>query len=92
MLRVHVTPRSGRDAVVGWRGDALAVCVRAVPEDGRANEAVRRVVSGALGVPKSRVRVARGTSSREKLLEIDAAEARIEEVFGTPPGESGPGR
>lgn len=92
MLRVHVTPRSGRDAVTGWRGDALAVSVRAAPDGGRANESVCKVVSSALGIPKGAVRVARGTTSREKLLEVDADAAMLSEAFGDPAGGLGPAR
>lgn len=87
-LRVRVTPRSARDAVTGWRGDALAVSVRAVPEDGRANEAVGRLIAAALSLPKGSVRVARGATAREKLLEIDAEPQRVRAVFGDPPGSS----
>ncbi len=36
-LAVHVTPKSGRDEVVGWRGSELAVRVTAPPEGGKAN-------------------------------------------------------
>ena len=91
MLRVHVTPKSGRDEVVGWRGDALALRVRATPEDGRANAAVCKIVSEALGVPKSRVRVVRGPTARSKLLEIDAEAALVLATFGVPPGTSDAG-
>lgn len=86
LLSVHVTPKAGRDEVCGWRGDALAVRVRAAPESGRANEAVCKVISAALGVPKSSVRVVRGTSGRQKILEIDEDEAAVARAFGWPPG------
>ena len=85
LLKVHVTPKSGADEVSGWRGDALVVRVRAAPEGGKANEAVCRVVSAALGVPKSSVRVVRGTTGRQKVLEIDADEAAAARAFGSPP-------
>ncbi len=84
-LAVHVTPKSGRDEVVGWRGSELSVRVTAAPESGRANSAVCIVVAKRLGVPKTSVRVIRGDISRHKILEIlSADDVRIAEEFGTP--------
>jgi hypothetical protein len=84
-LAVHVTPRAGRDEVVGWRGDELQVRVRVPAEGGKANAAVCELIATALGVPKRSVRVARGTISRHKALEIDLEDdALIVEVFGAP--------
>ena len=85
-LRIHVTPRSGRDEIVGWRKTELAVRVTVPPEGGKANAVVCRVVAKALGVPKSAVTVKRGDTSRHKTLSIDGVSARdIENAFGTPP-------
>jgi len=84
-LAVHVTPKSGRDEVVGWRGSELSVRVTAAPESGKANSAVCVVVAKRLGVPKTSVRVIRGDISRHKILEISSVdEARIAEEFGAP--------
>jgi len=49
----------------------LKVRVRAVPEDGKANAAVEKLVAGWLGVPKSAVRVVTGGKTRLKGLEIE---------------------
>ncbi len=77
LIAVHVTPRSGRDVVSGVRVDATGaaeVCVRvtAPPDGGKANEAVCKLVAGALGVPKTRVQVASGYTARRKRLSVDA--------------------
>jgi uncharacterized protein len=70
VLRVRVTPKSSRDDVAGLTdtadGPALAVRVRAVPEDGAANQAVALAVAAWLGLPKSTVAVTAGTKSRVK--------------------------
>ena len=84
-LAVHVSPRSGHDEVVGWRGSELAVKVTAAPEGGKATAAACKVVASALGVPRSSVKVVRGTVARHKLLDIPmASDADIEEAFGKP--------
>ena len=68
-LAVRVTP--------GARGEALEIAdgrlharVRAMPEGGKANEAVLALVAAALDHAPSRVRLLRGATSREKLLGI----------------------
>jgi uncharacterized protein (TIGR00251 family) len=84
-LAVHVTPKSGRDEVVGWRGSELAVRVTVPPEGGKANSAVCKVIADALRLPKSSVRVTRGETARHKVLEIDNADADdLRAAFGGP--------
>jgi len=84
-LAVHVTPRSGRDEVVGWKGSELAVRVTSAPEGGKANAAVCKVIASALGVPKTSVRVVRGTTSRHKVLDVaDVADEAVTVAFGCP--------
>jgi len=47
------------------------VGVSAPPADGRANEAVVRLVSALLGVRRRQVRLARGGASRGKWVEVE---------------------
>lgn len=75
-LRVRVQPRAARDAIAGERGGALLVRLQAPPVDGAANEALRRLLARALGVPASSVRLLRGERAREKLLEIGGVRAQ----------------
>jgi uncharacterized protein len=70
-IAVRVQPRAGRDEIVGERAGALLVRVKAPPVEGRANEAVRKLVAKRLGVAPRRVSVVRGASSRDKLVEVD---------------------
>lgn len=84
-LTVHVTPRSARDAVDGWRGEALCVRVTAPPEDGKANAAVEKAIASGLRVPKSSVRVVRGHTARTKQVEVDGVdEEDVRAAFGSP--------
>ena len=70
-LLVHVQPRATRTEIVGWHGDAIKIRVAAPPVDGAANEELVRFVAGALGLPRSAVRLASGSAGRHKRLEID---------------------
>ena len=78
-LSVRVTPAAGRDAVLGWQDDALRLSVAAPAQRGKANEAVIRLLAGALGLPRQRLSIVRGQTSRRKVIAIeglDEAEAR----------------
>ncbi len=75
-LKLRVTPKSRADEILGLReGGVLHVRITAPPEDGKANEAVLRLLSRTLGVPKSAVRLKGGASSREKWIELDGIDA-----------------
>ena len=70
-ISVRLTPRGGRDGIDGWDGDILRVRVAAPPVDGRANEAMLRLLAKALGVPASNVMIASGAQSRIKLVDVE---------------------
>jgi len=75
-LKLRVTPKSGADEILGLREDgALHVRVSAAPADGKANEAVLRLLSRALRLPKGAVRLKSGASSRDKWIELDGIDA-----------------
>lgn len=69
-IAVRVTPKAARNAV-GVADDGLRVSVTTVPEGGKANAAVVKLLANALGVPKSRLTLVRGTTSRDKLFRLD---------------------
>ena len=82
LLAVRVTPKGGRDALDGPAvladGTAvLKVRVRSAPEDGAANEAVRRLIAETLGTAPSAVTRASGATSRIKTLAIAGDPAEI---------------
>jgi uncharacterized protein (TIGR00251 family) len=82
-IDVRLTPRGGRDRVDGWEGDILRVRVAAPPAEGRANDAMIRLLAKALGLPPSRLTLVAGGQSRTKVVEIaglalDEVRARID--------------
>ncbi len=68
---MHVRPRSARAGVGGEHGGALVVRVREPAAEGRANEATVAALAGALGIPRHAVRIASGTRSRSKLVDLE---------------------
>jgi uncharacterized protein (TIGR00251 family) len=83
---VRLTPKGGRDSVEGWAAGAdgkpyLKARVSAPPEDGKANEALVRLLAKALDVGKTKVRIVSGMSSRVKMIEVKGDPSRLA-VFG----------
>ena len=68
-IAVRVTPKASRDRIL-VEDDAIRVYVTTVPEDGKANKAVVKLLSKALGVPKVRIDLIRGATSRDKVFRI----------------------
>jgi uncharacterized protein len=67
-LCVRAQPKAKRDAAGGARGGALKVSVTAPPEDGRANASVLEVLRAALDLPRGRLEVLSGHTSRDKVV------------------------
>jgi uncharacterized protein len=94
-VRVRATPRGGRDAIDGLETLAngrvvLKIRVRAAPEEGAANEAVRRVLAKALDRPASAVSLAAGATARLKNLRVDGDPALLSETLARLAGAKGP--
>lgn len=68
-LALRVTP-GARSEGVAIEDGRLVAKVRAKPKDGEANTAVLALLADALGVAASRLRMLRGATSREKLVQL----------------------
>jgi hypothetical protein len=68
-IKVKVFTRSAKEEVV-QQSDGYTVRVRAAPQDGKANEAVIRLLARHFGVTRSAVRIASGLTVRDKIIEI----------------------
>jgi uncharacterized protein (TIGR00251 family) len=73
-LRLHVVPGARRAGIVGRYGDGWKVRVTAAPERGKANDAVVRLLAGALGLPRAAVTIVSGHGTREKTVEVAGAD------------------
>jgi hypothetical protein len=70
LLQIKVKPNSRKPHIEEAAGGGLTVYLKSPPVDGRANEELIVRLAGRYGVPKSRVRIKSGLSSRRKLVEI----------------------
>lgn len=83
-LALRVTPRGGRDGIDGIEqlADGRSVVklrVRATAADGEANKAVIALLSDLLDVPRGRIHLVSGATSRRKQVAIDGDPQRLEE-------------
>jgi uncharacterized protein YggU (UPF0235/DUF167 family) len=70
--RITVKPGSRKGPLVEVGDDgALTVFVRERAVDGAANDGVIRVLADHFDVPRSRVTIVRGHTSRTKLIDVD---------------------
>ena len=73
-LTVKVTPNAGENSISppgeGGPGGILLVRVTATPENGKANLAVLKLLSKALGLPRTSLEIVRGGNARTKVIAI----------------------
>jgi uncharacterized protein (TIGR00251 family) len=68
-IQVKVKPNSKTEEVSQER-DSFTVKVKEPPKEGKANQAVIKLLAEHFGVPQSRVRILSGFRSRNKLIEV----------------------
>jgi uncharacterized protein YggU (UPF0235/DUF167 family) len=85
ILAVRLTPKSAKDEVKGVeRFDGAAVIaarVRALPEAGRANQALEKLIAKWLGLPPSTVSVAQGGKSRLKQVKVEGDAGKLSQLI-----------
>lgn len=82
-LNVKVSTKASRNAVIGVKNDRLAVSVTAVPENGKANKAVIKVLSEKLDCAKSKIQLVQGETCRDKsfVIDGDVRDALLKEIY-----------
>tara|TARA_R110001606_G_scaffold69546_2_gene158955 strand:+ start:84 stop:374 length:291 start_codon:yes stop_codon:yes gene_type:complete len=75
-LTVKVTPNAGENSISmagdAGPGDILLIRVTATPENGKANAAVLKLLSKAIGLPKTSLVIIRGSNARTTVIAIPA--------------------
>lgn len=70
IFNIRVTPHAKQNKVVENDG-ILRVYTTVAPENGRANDAVVELLSEHLGIPKSRIKIIKGLTGRNKVVTVD---------------------
>ena len=79
ILEVKAIPNARKSEIVGFEADgALKIKLRAVPEDGKANRELIKLLSKQCGISKSCLTILSGETSRHKRLSV---EGMVKEAF-----------
>jgi hypothetical protein len=70
IVSILVQPRASRTEVAGILDGAIKVRLTSPPVDGAANELCREFFAKLLRIPKTRVEISSGLTSRRKTLRI----------------------
>jgi uncharacterized protein len=70
-IAVRLQPRARANEIVGERDGMLVVRVTAPPVDGRANDALCRLIAKRARVGVRRVSIVRGAGAREKVVRVE---------------------
>lgn len=71
ILQIKVITRSQRNEIVGWMNDILKIKVTAVPEKGKANIAVVKLLAAILHIPMSEIQIESGFTTSKKNIILD---------------------
>lgn len=72
---IRVTPKAAADRIkIETQEDGqflIRVYITTVPEDGKANKAVIGLLAKELGIAKSKLKIIRGLTGKDKIIQID---------------------
>lgn len=80
VLHCHLQPGASRSEFAGEHDGALRIRIKAPPVDGKANQALIQFLADAFAVPKSRVQIELGLSSRRKRIRIGRPQRHPDEA------------
>jgi len=70
IITVHVKPRSRSNTIEWIDQETAKISVTAIAENGKANDAVIKVLSDDLGVAKSLIEIVRGKTTSIKQMRV----------------------
>lgn len=70
IIKVKVSPNSSQNKIVGFEGEILKIKCTATPEKGKANQSVINMLAKEYKVPKSAIKILKGKTSSQKVIEI----------------------
>ena len=89
VLTLRLIPRAAKNAIQGEHGDALKIRLCAPPVDGAANAALIEFLADTLSLPRARIQILSGKTSRTKrvlLAGCSASAIRTELLAGKQEG------
>lgn len=74
-LSLHIQPGAKKSEIAGLHGEDLKIRLNAPPVDGKANAALIDFLARTLGIPKNRITLKSGQTSRHKILAVEGITA-----------------
>ncbi len=71
-IYLKVIPKSSQNKIEKMEDGSYKVWVTVVPEKGKANRAVIKLLSKYFKVAKSQIEIVGGKTAREKIVDVDA--------------------
>lgn len=68
---IKVKPNSQQQKIIEEADGSLSISLKSPPVDGKANEELIKLLAKKFSIPKSRITIKLGLSSRQKLVIID---------------------
>ena len=72
ILQIKVITKSRGNEIVGWMNDVLKIKVTAVPEKGKANIAIIKLLATVLHIPMSEIQIESGFTTSKKNIILDS--------------------
>ncbi|OGH59858.1 MAG: hypothetical protein A2725_02475 [Candidatus Magasanikbacteria bacterium RIFCSPHIGHO2_01_FULL_33_34] len=70
-ISIKIIPRSSQNKIVGeLENGILKIKLTAAPVNGEANKELIKFLSKEWNIPKSKIKIAQGETSRNKIIEI----------------------
>lgn len=76
ILEIKVRPSSGRQLIKRDKTGKITCSLKSAPEKGKANQELVTFLSRALSIPQENVVITRGTTSRNKTVQISSEQSR----------------
>ena|SRR3989442_954880 len=81
-LSIKVAPGASKTAIVGVEGDFVKIRLAAPPVDGKANRELIDYIAKLLSVPKSKVHIQSGLTSKRKVILVENGDAmKLREIL-----------
>lgn len=75
VLYVYVKPNAKQSIIAAVGSDELHIALHAKPQDGEANEELIRFLSERFRIPKTKIKLIRGKTSRHKTVQMPLTES-----------------
>jgi len=77
IIRLKVIPNAPKNSLESFEDGVLKVKVSAVPDRGKANDAIIKLLADVFDLPKREITIISGQTSRLKKIELPVTEEEI---------------